>query len=79
MKIVENNGACIFWTHNAQPEISTMTTHFVREDRWIKGTSGRRKISWLRNLRQWTSRTSMELFRAAANKVKSSIVIANIH
>lgn len=40
---------------------------------------GRRRVSWLRNLRQWTGMTSMDLFRAAVNKVRWAIVIANVH
>lgn len=40
--------------------------------------SGRCGISWLRNFRQWAGRTSIALFRAAANKAKWSILIANV-
>lgn len=40
---------------------------------------GRRRISWLHNLRQWTGKTSAELFRTAVNKVKWARLIANVH
>lgn len=39
---------------------------------------GRRRISWLHNLRKWTGKTSTELFRIAVNKVKLAILVANI-
>lgn len=39
---------------------------------------GRRRISWLRNLRQWTGMTSIDLFRAAGNKIRWAIMIANV-
>lgn len=39
---------------------------------------GRRRISWLKNLRTWFSKTTTELFRAAVNKVIISRMIANI-
>lgn len=39
---------------------------------------GRRRNSWLKNLRQWTNMTSIELFRTAANKIKWANVIANV-
>jgi len=42
-------------------------------------SAGRRRISWLRNLRAWTGMTSAGLFRAAVNRVVWSNVIANIH
>lgn len=46
----------------------------------VKGKRGpgRRRISWLRNLRTWFGKTSTELFRAAANKVIIANMIANI-
>jgi hypothetical protein len=37
----------------------------------------RRRISWLKNLRTWFSKTTIELFRAGVNKVIPSRVIAN--
>lgn len=40
---------------------------------------GRRRTSWLKNLRQWTGLTSAELFRSAVNKVIWARMIANIH
>ena len=42
-------------------------------------SAGRRRISWLRNLRTWTGMTSTALFRAAVNRVIWTNVIANIH
>uniref|UniRef100_A0A8D8QRW3 Uncharacterized protein n=1 Tax=Cacopsylla melanoneura TaxID=428564 RepID=A0A8D8QRW3_9HEMI len=39
---------------------------------------GRRRISWLHNLRKWTGKTSAELFRIAVNKVKLAMLVANI-
>lgn len=39
---------------------------------------GRRRISWLANLRKWFGVTSIELFRAAANKARIAMMIANI-
>lgn len=41
-------------------------------------SAGRRRISWLRNLRTWTGLTSTALFRTAVNKVIWINVIANI-
>ena len=39
---------------------------------------GRRRTSWLKNLRQWFGKTSLELFRAAVNKAMIVNMIANI-
>lgn len=39
---------------------------------------GRRRISWLKNLRSWFSMTTTDLFRTAVNKVRIAILIANI-
>lgn len=39
---------------------------------------GRRRISWLKNLRQWFGITSAELFRRAVNKTMIALMIANI-
>lgn len=39
---------------------------------------GRRRTSWLKNLRQWYGMTSVEVFRAAVNKVKIALMIAQI-
>ena len=46
----------------------------------VKGRRGpgRRRTSWLKNLRQWTGKTSLELFRGAVNKVIWTRVIANV-
>lgn len=40
---------------------------------------GRRRTSWLRNLRQWTGKTSTDLFRAAVDRIKWARMIANVH
>lgn len=42
-------------------------------------SAGRRRLSWLRNLRTWTGMSSAALFRAAVNKVIWTNVIADIH
>lgn len=39
---------------------------------------GRRKISWLKNLRTWFGCSSIELFRAMANKVRIAMMISNL-
>lgn len=39
---------------------------------------GRRRISWLKNLRTWFNITSTQLFRIAADKVRIAMMIANI-
>lgn len=39
---------------------------------------GRRRISWLKNLRTWFTTTTKNLFRAAANKIIIARMIANI-
>lgn len=44
-----------------------------------KRSIGRRRMSWLRNLREWFGCTSLQLFRAAASKVKIAVMIANLH
>ena len=46
----------------------------------IKGKRnvGGRRISWLRNLRDWYNCSSIELFRAAANKVKIAMMVSNL-
>lgn len=46
----------------------------------VKGKRGpgRRRISWLKNLRTWFNTTTIGLFRAATNKVKIAMMIANI-
>ena len=46
----------------------------------IKGRRnvGKRRISWLRNLRDWYNCSSIELFRAAANKVKIAMMVSNL-
>lgn len=39
---------------------------------------GRRKMSWLANLRKWFGQTSVQLFRSAVNKIKIANMIANV-
>lgn len=43
-----------------------------------KRSIGRRRVSWLRNLREWFGCSSGELFRAAASKVRIAMMIANL-
>lgn len=43
-----------------------------------KRGSGRRRTSWLKNIRQWSGMKSVELFRAAVDKIKWANVIANV-
>lgn len=47
----------------------------------IKGrrSQGRRRTSWLKNLREWFGMTSNQLFRAAVNKVRIAMMISNLH
>lgn len=40
--------------------------------------AGRRRYSWLKNLRDWFNCPTTSLFRAAASKVKIAIMIANL-
>lgn len=39
---------------------------------------GRRRISWLRNLREWFGLSSVQLFRTAISKVKIAMLISNL-
>lgn len=39
---------------------------------------GRRRTSWLKNLRQWFGRSTTSLFRAAASKIKIAMLVANL-
>ncbi|CAH2267750.1 jg15167 [Pararge aegeria aegeria] len=39
---------------------------------------GRRRISWLKNLRQWFGKSTKSLFRAAVSKVEIALMIANL-
>lgn len=43
-----------------------------------KRRPGRRKTSWLKNLREWFGMDSKSLFRAAASKVRIVMMIANL-
>lgn len=40
---------------------------------------GRRRNSWMQNLRKWFGLSSIQLFRQAANKIRIAILIANVH
>ena len=40
---------------------------------------GRKKLSWLRNIRNWTHLTFEELIRKAGNREDFANVIANLH
>ncbi|KAI5725729.1 hypothetical protein M8J77_019394 [Diaphorina citri] len=40
---------------------------------------GRRRISWLANLRRWFDMSFAELFRTATNKIRIAMMMANIH
>ena len=39
---------------------------------------GRRKTSWLKNLRQWFNMSTRSLFRAAVNKVQLARMVADL-
>uniref|UniRef100_A0A8D8W5N2 Craniofacial development protein 2 n=2 Tax=Cacopsylla melanoneura TaxID=428564 RepID=A0A8D8W5N2_9HEMI len=39
---------------------------------------GRRRTSWLKNLRTWFGKTSPDLFRIAADRVRIAMIIANV-
>jgi len=43
-----------------------------------KRAPGRRRTSWLKNLRQWFGRNTSSLFRAAVSKVQIAMMIANL-
>lgn len=43
-----------------------------------KRNIGRRRISWLKNLRDWFGCNNIQLFRAAVNKVQIAVMIANL-
>ena len=43
-----------------------------------KRSIGRRRVSWLRNLRDWFNCSNVQLFRAAVNKVRIAVMIANL-
>ena len=43
-----------------------------------KRSIGRRRISWLNNLRQWFNSSSIDLFRAVTSKIKIAMLIANL-
>lgn len=46
----------------------------------IKGkrSVGRRRVSWLKNLREWFGLTSGQLFSTAVNKVRIAMLISNL-
>ena len=43
-----------------------------------KRSMGRRRNSWLKNLREWYGCGNNELFRAAVSKIKIALMIANL-
>jgi hypothetical protein len=43
-----------------------------------KRSIGRRRNSWLKNLREWYSCSSNELFRSAVSKIRIALMIANL-
>jgi Reverse transcriptase (RNA-dependent DNA polymerase) len=43
-----------------------------------KRSVGRRRISWLKNLRDWYNLSSVELFRAAVSKIRIAMLISNL-
>lgn len=43
-----------------------------------KRSIGRRRVSWLKNLRDWFNCSNVQLFRAAVNKVTIAVMIANL-
>lgn len=43
-----------------------------------KRSVGRRRISWLKNIRAWTSKTSTELFRTVKDRSSTAKMVANI-
>ena len=42
-----------------------------------KRSVGRRRISWFKNIRTWTCKTSTELFRAASDRTNTAKMVAN--
>lgn len=43
-----------------------------------KRRPGKRKTSWLKNLREWYGKNTGDLFRAAASKIRIAMMIANL-
>ncbi|CAG9836759.1 unnamed protein product [Diabrotica balteata] len=43
-----------------------------------KRNVGRRKLSWIKNLREWFECCSAELFKAAVNRVRIAMMISNL-
>uniref|UniRef100_A0A2A4JBK9 Reverse transcriptase domain-containing protein n=1 Tax=Heliothis virescens TaxID=7102 RepID=A0A2A4JBK9_HELVI len=64
--------------------------HIMRNDKYIllqlimqgkiqgRRTPGRRRTSWLKNLRTWFNLSTRSLFRAAVSKVKIALMIADL-
>ncbi|XP_039276046.1 uncharacterized protein LOC111043960 [Nilaparvata lugens] len=56
-----------------------MILHLIIQGKIVgKRSVGRRRMSWLRNLREAFNCTTNDLFRAAVNKVKIAMMIANL-
>ena len=74
--------------HNEGKE--NQLSHILRGDKYglmrlvvqgkVKGKRGpgRRRTSWLKNLRQWSGKTSIKLFRTAADRIKWAMMNANV-
>ncbi|KPJ21112.1 hypothetical protein RR48_00353 [Papilio machaon] len=43
-----------------------------------KRSVGRRRTSWLKNLRQWFGKSTRSLFRAAVSRVQVAVMIADL-
>lgn len=43
-----------------------------------KRSVGRRRTSWMKNLRDWSGKSSVSLFRAAVNKVQMALLISDL-
>ena len=53
--------------------------HVILQGRIVgRRVRGRRRTSWLKNLRDWYGQNNTSLFRAAANKVRIAMMIANL-
>lgn len=44
-----------------------------------KRPRGRRRLSWMGDMRNWFEKSSEQLFRAAQNKEEVEVMIANVH
>ncbi|CAG9832009.1 unnamed protein product [Diabrotica balteata] len=68
-----------FFGHIMRNESRYALLQFILQGKIFgKRVSGRRRTSWLKNLRVWFNTTSVKLSRAAADKIKIAMMIANI-